>query len=155
MTLIVNRLGRIIFMRLSEFKSQLSEQAFQIKVAKERVRNLTDEIAQHLLKYFFMPNNESSAHWRKELEAWRGKIVRYNVGKTRSGVNFSIDDMDEMIWEENFGTRRDVDLRLAELVKEGYPMPSRSEIDTDFKAFRNFVLSYVVACLSEKRTPHY
>lgn len=134
----------------------LKEQAFKRKEAMERLENLADTITMHLFKYFLMPNHESANHWRKELEGWRGEVVRLSGGKSGK-ANFSRANLYKVLWGNPFSDDNDLARRLNQLRKAKYATPSGIDVESDEfrEAFMEFVISYLESILDPDKSPNY
>jgi hypothetical protein len=67
--------------------------AFRRGEAFTRLENYAEVIVLHLTLIILFPESPDVAHWKTELEAFRGVLRRYDNAKTKSGHNFSQEDI--------------------------------------------------------------
>lgn len=128
-----------------EYLQTILEAAFPIGVAKQRLRDLQDPIAAHLFKVFFLPDDQAASHWTKELITWAATLIRVSNVKTKSGRGFSIKELRQVLWEEPFGTKSDLEINAALL-----DLPAEDVLGKT-QAFKDFVESYVQAIYDRKK----
>ena len=67
--------------------------AFRRGEAITRLENYSDVIVLHLTLLVCFPDNQEVNHWKKEMNAFRGIISRYNKSKSPKGSNFEVKDI--------------------------------------------------------------
>jgi hypothetical protein len=133
----------------------IAEAAARRSVAHTNIRELQYVVSEHLLKYFFLPNNQSLNHWRRELETWRRRIMILNKGKNPSGVNLSRSKIKQIFWDEPFSDDGDVQHVASMIRQDGYDLPTDEELEEQRDAFKNFVISYVDSIFDLSKKPNY
>ncbi|MBN2837881.1 MAG: hypothetical protein JXM74_03920 [Fusobacteriaceae bacterium] len=58
----------------------LTEMALERKIVISKIRDLQDEIVEHLMKILiYGHSNQNTNHWKMELEGWLAKCYKYKV----------------------------------------------------------------------------
>ena len=91
--------------------------------AIKKLKNLSLPITEHLMKILVMPKSSYVPHWKTELKNWQNTLRRYNNGKTKSGINYSMKSLMTHIWENPLSTTADQTTLLKILSDSGYAVP--------------------------------
>lgn len=87
--------------------TSLFEMAYQRKEVINKIRNLQDEIATHLVKHeMYDVPVETKKHWQAEINAWCGKIHKL---KLKNGKKLSGDMYYTLLFSEPLGERTDIE----------------------------------------------
>lgn len=97
--------------------------AFEKRDAIKKLKNLALPITEHLMKILVMPKSSDTPHWKAELKTWQTTLRRYNNGKSKSGINYSLDVLMMHLWENPLGTSADQKTVLQILAEAGYDVP--------------------------------
>jgi hypothetical protein len=79
--------------------------AFRRGEAITRLESYSEVIVLHLTLVTLFPESRDVAHWDAELDAFRGLLRRYDKSKTKSGHNFSSEDVERALLEVLEGNR--------------------------------------------------
>ena len=74
--------------------------AFRRGEAFTRLENYSSVIVLYLTLISIFPDSPDQNHWRKELDAFKGVLRRYNSAKSKSGTNFTKEDIVRALSEE-------------------------------------------------------
>lgn len=108
--------------------TSLFEMAYQRKIAIEKVRNLQDTLADHLIKVLIFPHSRSVNHWYNEINSYLTKI---NIVKIKPhGERFFDSHLFDILFDEPMGTEEDLTDRIR-LIKSEYPRLKMSSITVD------------------------
>lgn len=83
--------------------------------AIQRLKDLSPQIAIHLVKLSSVPSGQDVNGWQRELEAWRGSLSLVNHGK-KGRENLSIDGVFEEVYERHMEGEEDLQ-NILQLVK--------------------------------------
>lgn len=97
--------------------------AFDKSEAIKKLKNLSLPITEHLVKLIVMPKSSNVSHWKSELKTWQNILRRYNKGKTKSGINFSMKLLMLHLWENPLSQSSDQNIVLQILSESGYAVP--------------------------------
>lgn len=108
-------------------ESSLMEMAFQRKVIRKKVGSLQYQIAIHLCKVLFFPNDRSYSHWITEINTWLRTIDDMRL--TGSG-NKKLNPRDyyHILFEQMFSNGvAELDSKIRHLKLDGYNVSNLNE----------------------------
>ncbi len=87
--------------------------------AIQRLKDLSPQIAIHIVKLSALPSSQDVNGWQKELEAWRGALSLVNHGK-KGRENLSIDGVFEDVYERHMEGEEDLQNILQLVQRSGF-----------------------------------
>lgn len=94
------------------------EMAYNKKVAIEKVRNLQNQIATHLVKIVIYPESENIQHWKNEVNAWLLSLQKNKLkGKDRP---LSKELFIKLLFDEPLGAISDIQDEIS-MLEYTYP----------------------------------
>ena len=79
--------------------------AFRRGEAITRLESYSEVIVLHLTLVTLFPDSQDVTHWNAELDAFKGLLRRYDNSKTKSGHNFSPEDVERALLDVLEGNR--------------------------------------------------
>lgn len=135
------------FSKARQVIKKLSEQANSKKRAIDKLDAHQFNIAIHLILLFSFPKGENARGWKKELNAWRRELIRFNNGKGPKD-NFSSAMLRKAFWIEPLEEPSDRAMRIKEILQDkNIVVPSLEDRVDEFKLF---VFSYIDSIINDR-----